>query len=418
MSRILIILLLMSIFGCSRNFSVPQIESYILGGEEVQSRNLIPSFEGLKGHLSKINEGESLNLLLTHGMGIVDVCDYDGFVCNLGKSLDFGIEKEYVYEVENMTATEVKDNESISDEAIKIKIFFLESKKTFKKINVFFLNWSPVTQGYKEKIKTIDEGNNAVCINKKYLKKLVNESFSDITALNDKDIQLKIFQAIEMVLLLKDFCEVNDDLSIELNFENKEYQENESPLVFITGSFGSKILYEFMVNYIGFLQVSSDQTIVENNTMKLKCISGEEDIIFDNLDGFYKNEYINNFNSKQKCWYLLSNQLVLLDAINYNFVELESIRERCGNIVEFNDSLLVCREKLIESSTSIAFFDPNDPLGFEIPPKSYKGIAYAQKMYNVKLANTKVHFGLFANPINAHRAKENSVVVETIVNGL
>ncbi len=363
---------------------------------QIDTNNEEVDIPGIEDRIQNVAPGERVNILMVHGMQTHKVNAYDSLVWRIADYMDMKFTWEDVY----LTGCQSNDP--------KLKIYEYELDRRI--IRFLFVNWSPATKSYKDRLKAADNQNKRARVNRKNKDAIVNDGFGDVGAMGLDSVQQNVFKVFQLALslLLIDSEDLtnppHDGLIVPDQLELSE-------TIIISASLGSKITHEFLTHYSVLLQ---DQYQLDDRVQIPHYLYKETE------DGCKEVCGIDAFNQEQSCtfaeslrtsdyyWYMLSNQLVLLEGIEYNFgIKKETkgftIDTLCTNEFEFQhvqEKIYKTSEAVASSTQAVSFFDPNDFLGFEIPRDGLKRVN--TKPYNISIPIQRLQIFGFANPNKAH----------------
>jgi len=354
------------------------------------------------GLISIIEESDYMDIYLVHGMTTHSEKYYNEFVSTIGNKLGY----------HELVAKDILSGKEADSPKLIYTIY--KSKSTNKYLRFFYVNWSPATQLYKERIASnyrsnIDKrtGIRQAKFNRELKQTLIHDGFADITALLSPEIQKKIFCSFEWVVLLSSFHpSVFLDRTNEINLDAKNIQKvSQKNKAIISGSFGTKLVQEFFRNYI--LQLNIDGNLM-TDVSDLTLYGQKKEFVISNLDYIRNNikSYVNGLDSMQYYWYSLSNQLVLLDAMRLNMHRSNSDVKEQSDIIS---------QRLRSNTNLVSFHDPNDLLGFHIPGKDHFGNIYAKNVWNIVSPSASRLFFSIANPNKAHTGSRTNESLISII---
>lgn len=402
--------------SCSRKYKIPDgiaIRDYYVDGKIKELND--GGFEGIRSSIDQLETGKKLNIMLVHGMTTKTIYEFNGMVDNLGKFLNLTYRDSFIYNLHKTYGDGYQ-----MDESPQVKITrFTDKKDGEKEIRFIYVHWSPATKKYKDRMIITEDSidsNLRASLNEKLKRSVVDDGFGDVASLFDKQIQKKIFSAFEAALLLS-YVPLG---RTEVNLDEIEFTDE--PNILISGSLGSKLTLEFLANYKTYQGGSGELLNKFNNNNELLLVSKmpsfHQDLVLkaSSSPEDFTSKLASNLGSKTHKWYLLSNQLPLLDGVRFDFKELYDV-----DILGFL-SLQTERITLASSIDLISFYDPNDLLGFRILGRNFYDQPYARKLYNIEIPVQCKKLKLLklelANPAIAHSgSKHHPYVLYMISNG-
>jgi len=371
------IVLILLFFSACKSYKIPEQITLTQGGVGYPD---IDAFRGIKSYIKDLNTGEQLNVFLVHGMRTHGIDDYDEVVTNLSKYLSIKIGQAYT----------IDEIEGWGDTSPKLKIYY-GSTHDNKHVQFTYVNWSPVTTPYKKRINAIDENDRRAKINRSLKDSIVNDGFGDVGAMAIQENYLRVFKALE----------IDDD----------DYNTSPDKTIIISASLGSKIVQEFVQN---FAAITRDASF---NNQPIACRINNSNVqISPAANHLLKSE---SLLTRTYQWYLFSNQLVLLDGIEYNYPGIVNTDYGALAASDYapdysQHNVAKCKDVIRSHSSMVSFFDPNDFLGFKIP----SDLLGAIEPYNISIPIQRKSFFGIANPLKAHTgAKEEPFVLYLIANG-
>ena len=401
------------LFSC-KTYKVPQnieIESYVRNGEPIINENDIPKFQGIRDILDSMEDDQTLNAYVVHGMGTKYLEEFDSMLYLL--SLYVGLTLEDSFSI--CTGADPSNDPNL-------KFFFYNDNNSNRKIKFTYIHWSPALWEYKNFIDSADNVTNRAKHNKTIKNLVVNDGFGDVTGMLDSTIQKKVFRAFEMAFLFQNipvarFASLPDVQNAKVNIQYIR-KNVRNPTVVISGSFGSKITFEYLSNYISLLNKGLN-TLQDKSTFELYLKKGDV-LTIENLKDFKGAEFANELEQTDYYWFLLSNQLPLLAGVDFEFFDLQDnkIKVPDNAVSNFPNILKQSRTNLVNRTKMVSFYDPNDLLGYRILAKDVYGNSYAKDLYNISIpVQCKKIIGI-ANPLTAHSgAKHNAYLLYLMANG-
>ena len=308
-------------------------------------------------------------------------------------------------------------------EGAGIRIHFYERGAT--RLKFISIYWSPITRAFKEGLYEADllhTTDTRAAINSRIRESVVLEGFGDIFALSDAATCRRVFELFELATLLQFVpYETYVEGMILTGVGAPPTPALRQRSVFITGSFGSKLTQEFLANYAGMLRTGqsflrNDQTYLLRNDHP-----NGETLSVDVRAVRYPRDLRSSLLQREYYWYALSNQLVLLQHHTFDpFVEETAQPTPRPPERDVLTAPGTPRRELIEHSTLVSFFDPNDVIGFRIPPRRVDGAPFAREVYNVAVPVVERHSAIvkLADPEQAHNgAKAHPIVLRAIALG-
>jgi len=428
---------LLSSSGCRRNKVVKQtiLQPESLRGKDFRTPNLL-------AELDSINDGETLNITLVHGMGTTHLNAFDQTVEHLALYLEL--------EKQTFVGSYCVTYDSTSDSTITPNLKVYRYAKGLKEVQFTYVHWSPATRMYKDSVKAIDNHKREACANKSGKDYIVNDGFGDFMALLDPEVQIKTFRALEVAFLLR-YVDISKNSQIDasqLYGSIKNHGEAKGKNILMSASLGSKLTFEFLSNYVTWLDSTSTHTFGDNG-INLASLSDSPHVKIQSLNASQISELSNNLKLDDYIWYQFSNQLVLFEACKYNYLynmqHMDSKNRKSSGeplsrdsttkfMKDFNESAPILsksstdfavqtqknRHAIRSRTTIISFYDKNDLLGFKIPEKTHDGNEKtAKSVINIQIPiQEKIVLGYFSNPLQAHSgSKFHPYVMHIITNG-
>jgi hypothetical protein len=396
------------------------------------------SIPSLQNELNLLKKDETLNVMIVHGMGMKYLDEFDQTIDHFSKYLELD---DLVF-----SGSYCSDESADTNAYPNIKLFKYSkrfSPDIVKYVQFTYVHWSPATRAYKVRLSEIDNHQNEANVNKLGKDMIVNDGFGDFMALLDKDVQTKAFRALETALLLQ-YIEPHSsggenkgyDMWNEINsLPTLTTQHHNKRNIIISSSLGSKLVFEFLSNYVTWLETTQRTLNNSCNITLPSVVDGEPDLILENYVGLGNTDaLLDDIQRREYLWYTFTNQIPLFEACKYNFVDNADTTEtiECSNIEGvtlnsesteinkkgYNEKLEINRIAIRKRTTLIGFYDKNDLLGFKIPQRTYEYTATAKEVININIPiQSKELFGL-ANPLQAHiGAKVHPYVLHIISNG-
>lgn len=361
------------------------------------SRHITGSFDGFKKKITADTLVKDTRIMIVHGTGIKELNYADNFVNNFMDRLagDYTIA--------------FRDTINLGTNAGEI----LVKKYVFgeETIRFYILNWSGVTNRYKEWLldnyASNKNGLKPAGVNKNLKQNIMIENLSDFVLYSGhlKDsIRYPFKQCMRLMFASEDQYNEFEDKKGEIKYNALyEFKATNRNIYLITGSLGSKITLDMLY----------DQ---ENSELDFECDSIVCDFFFKQLKGIY----------------MLSNQVPLL-SLYYMTGGIKDVDKEYKEYV-YQNYYGLCNYLENNPSTGkmdyVAFNDPNDILGYKlIDDKPFCNCAdndtdciEAQKRINkvmCSMNNTGVFFKLFSKPNKAHMGCwDNRNVIKFLVDGV
>ncbi len=349
------------------------------------------------------------NVFMMHGMGIKPKTDgFDYAMQTIATELEFNDkEPPTIYPIDGGA----RGN-------IKVQIF----KKNGHDLRFFYIHWSPITLPFKTWLARVDSNSKRQFINGALKKLVVTEGFSDITSYADREIRRDIHFLMAKALqlahvetsILMDQSQSLDQAIATVSYDTTHHHES---LIMISGSFGSKIMNDVLKN----------MPLNENFDSDPAALILAQNVLHHKVQ-----------------WYVLSNQLPLLDVFDFSrplpidTITTDSVLEAnvrklqvdSGTYGDATRELLrmydnesqhdwIKRYKLYIASrqTLICFNDPNDLLGYKVPKRTFQGESRGDSVVDVQLSNAKRYL-IVSRPDKAHtEAVNNDRLLKLIARG-
>lgn len=369
--------------------------------------NVSPVDTEVNGLTQDFQEVDIVNILFVHGTGTQEINTFDEFANKMAEQSGFSpnaIKDIPVPSTNWLENLNLDTNSGLLNHGnIRISEYVKPGSNLQKNkyLRVYSVVWSGLTEKSKDWLDQLDSGDNRVQANKK-LKSDINDKFVDMILYNSEFrglIQLMASFAIGRTVAVNPFADEED-----LVFDFNQNQKN----ILIGSSLGSKILWDLINNngseIMDFLQITNQNLFQDRNaTLDFLYPTAH------NNSGITGAGLLNNFHKKLDRIYLMSNQLPLLGlealspSTKYNSNEIEkSIYYDWWDL-----------DKAGNSTKLIAFYEPNDVLGFRIPNS-----LESDKVINIEHFSAKWRF-LFANPKNAHIGwKKNEKIIQLFSQGI
>lgn len=373
------------------------------------------TFPGIKAY--RDSSQRPTNVILVHGMGTKCLCEFDDLASSIALRMGFDARTKKYQEVISVPNSRAE---------VKVTSF----AKGQERLNFFFVHWSPVTIDFKKYVFDADRVKRSALVNNRIKDLVVNDGFADVTAYADSGMRAEINRAIIKALGLTFVKQSVLDNAIWRSegavIEPGDLKPHaEEQLTVVSGSFGSKIVYEALFDLPALSDAAPD------------AVSA---YLFEQL---FQTEFY---------WFLLSNQLPLTEK--YHFKEpspdappttvfskavsdallsnqsklqgeqFENLRKsgvlEPGFGYEGMSSKQAFRayvDVLFDQSHMVSFYDPNDMLGYRVLRTGHDQNEYAD-LTNVRINVARPILRVFVNPLTAHEgSKEDGRVHCMIVNG-
>lgn len=290
---------------------------------EIESNQ--PDYNNLSGLDSILYhlKAPSLNIIITHGVKDIQSDHFEIFK----KTLTQNLELTYVPASRQEIETECLDYELADVPSFQLKQY---RSKNGKVVNIYDVNWSPVTRKIKELINNLDEDTYRSKVAKIAKEKVFIDVFADLAIYLSEDYKACIQQPVFEVL--KKIAEPSTT----------------SETVLIGGSFGNEI----------FLDV-----------LDAKRDSPEK----------FSEKFSGKF--KLKRIYMLSNQLPFTSLMSLPDTLIDSEAAFKKHLYKKITTYNTIYNQNVEI---VNFYDPNDVFGYKLPNPEDTNL----KIYNVKVQNT------------------------------
>lgn len=382
--------------------------------------NVLPENTMVPGLVNDFKNEDIVNLIFVHGTGEKTAENFDDFAFKLADKLNFTFDKSKNIKIPNndwLANLQIDTEKDFLNQAVLRLMQFSEATKRFgvqnpdiqaKTLRVYSIVWSDLTLKSKEYISDLDQESNSK--QRVFFNNMLKEDF------NDKFVDLVLYageykpmiQLISSLAISRTFAKdpFVEDKDLELDFSIK--QKN----ILVGGSFGSKIIWdmlsskgEWTQNYLNpktkDLKVNPEQEIAN----PVAFLSSKHDpFIFSKPNNSIARNFIKNLDRI----YFMSNQLPLYGLADVN----PSTKFNEQNIEDVLYRNWWSESKKDNKIKLIAFNDPNDFLGFQLPNKKNN-----PNIINIQHNNHLFPF-LLANPKKSHEGwKRNKKVIDFMVEG-
>lgn len=394
----LVLALLLIIQSCSI-YRVPR-SIKLTNKEEHPDSKII----GIDTLLKRSDKG--INILMVHGMQTHEIDDYDPVVKRIAEYLEL----KFVWDKRYSIGVNVLDP--------NLKLY--EYEKDGKRIRFTFINWSPATTAYKNVIDESDAQKNRAVINRKLKQSIINDGFGDVGAMSQPDVQEKVFKVFQLALslMLVDRDQLVDHLDGAIDLTTGEVEFNDT--VVISASLGSKITLEFLSHYAALLENQASFVDRFKSEQKLYNYDGIRNQIcgIEQFSPAKAAEFADSLKSVKYYWYMLSNQIVLLDGVTFNFgIDKEIETKDSVGLMNMQQQYEESLDMVSNNVCATSFFDPNDLLGFEIPSSGLRSMSTVPFNVSIPVQRFSI-LGLYANMKVAHTgSKEDPYVIHIIAKG-
>ena len=310
--------------------------------------NTTQSFLSLSDLTSPLKQDDTLKILMIHGMRQKNQSHFKGMSKNIAQLLGY---KAQASESQLIPAAaysnrgnfksipiEKGSSDLVGTSAIHIDKYYHASKKNW--LNIYRLEWSPITQNAKDKllIKGIDYDPFRTHFSSYVKNNYLIDIFGDLALYLNPAYQALMLNAVEKTFKVMKIDDPNDH----------------SKLALITGSFGSFMIMDY----------------IESNLGKDYCVE----------------HFIQNISAV----YMISNQLAWSKLTQLPLeTNTTSDLETAMQINTYKNFESICnlrKQNSGEPLNVIAFYDPNDVFGFKLP----ESIDSYLKVTNIKVSNTSI----------------------------
>ena len=193
--------------------------------------NYTEDFNGLKD-IVESNTGDVTNILLIHGVRKTDATHFTPFINMLTKGLDL------IKSNREPTKRIITGEEGKMAGKGEVMIQEFTNKSYTDTVRIYNIRWSGITLPAKDIVTTLDRNPYRTTVAHAVKNNNLTDVFGDI-ALYVSPFRKNIFETIDTALVKM----------YEVDPFNDEYIRKESPddIVMVTGSFGSKIVFDFLV---------------------------------------------------------------------------------------------------------------------------------------------------------------------------
>lgn len=362
-----------------------------------------PNVPGLR---KSFQENDYIDIYLVHGVQTKKIDSYDTFMYDIANRL--GLHEFHKEDFKNKLGK--------SNPQIRLLIFKKKNEEKF--LRFIYINWSPVSESYKQLIKgnylkyvNSDKIKKAKFIEKNLKQKLMQDGVTDIMAMIDIDNRRRLYVAFETAILLSEINPIKLKGSTNISFNYSDFDNRSVKKVVISGSFGSKLVQDCFDSY--YEQIICNNGLISKKEDRL--LQSTERVINFKLEEDSDSEQIEFYKSKLKGrdydWYLMSNQLTLLDGVDYG-LPFDSLN--CNypltdteNSIENNltQQFSVTRDDII-----LKLFDRNDSNGKLLPSK--RSTFTDKKIYEELVAALKY------DPLYLKEQVFREIVDEILENGI
>lgn len=380
--------------GCS-SFGKGVAEAILEKQEKKDTRQCVISGEKFKGIDYAFNKGNTVKILMIHGVGT----HRDGYSTrlreNLAKALDLTVISKRPKDITLINPDDKKT------ELGNLRVIRMQNEERSKNLIFYELTWSSITATEK---KILSYDSSGIYAHKRAafnhsMKGFLDDVVPDpMIYLLDKDsLILNSAKQATCWMLGKRWDQLKDNQKAVCTISS--YQQikdlgNEN-IVFITHSLGSRILLDSVVD------------IVENVAKVDQKLDPQSQLIIDEL----KNKELNVF--------MMANQLPLLQIARKKPEVRNQIPSYCTKKGKNY------QKRVFKRVNIVAFSDPNDLLSYDVPQKfvdEYIDSRMCPRVTNVSLNVAEVisAFGVgVVNPVTAHTEYDNDQrVIEMISKGM
>ena len=264
------------------------------------------------------------------------------------------------------------------------------SDKEVQKLRFYNVHWSPIMDSVKGRLYTLDKDPGRTKIAEHIKNQYFIELFGDQALYQgnkfEKEIIHTALESMRLIQAREPFSWLDsDEWKKNLVIDSIDLDKS-SPVAFISGSLGSKIILDALSSSYTDLDTLIDID-VGNKVESLKPIAKRSQVILE------------NFRNRLSHIFMLSNQLP--------FYVLDNIRSDTIYSKEMLDSLIhknfkpFIREKTQNPIQIVSFYDPNDVFGYKLPPSKDLLLNFS----NIKLHNT-LRWSI--NPISSRNYLNNT----------
>lgn len=462
-------IIILAITSCSTYKEVTHVKqtSMLVNSD----KSPMPSTDRIFGIKKQLEEADKINtekgkytrdvnVVLVHGMGTARVSGYDLFMDLLAASLNLKYSYGRIfttgYNEECYTYKSYYNLQKCNDNPNIVIRCYTNGNTMLKFI---FIHYSPATYDYKQAVKFADKNpvgteKYSAAINENLELSLISDGLGDVAAIMKDEIKVKIFRAFEIANLLIDVSHTDLENLEDMNFSRRDHIKSlksakwkhdfisdeqkkrhlstvkeikgltvdidpsfNKSVTIISGSLGSKVTQAFY-SAITDLYYSS-KSLLPKDDMILYAIDPinihnsirlDYSSRFKNLPGFANSIRQRNYN-----WFMLSNQLALLQGSSINMNSILS------DTTPYPSPVSSKTESATGVTTVNSFFDPNDLFGFRITESKIPYInadTIRNIMVPVQQKIPKIKALSLANPLAAHSgSKYNPYVISIIANG-
>lgn len=387
--------------------------------------NVLPENTMVPGLINDFKSEDIVNVIFVHGTGEKTADNFDEFAFKLADKLNFKFDKSKNIKIPNddwLANLEIDTEKDFLNQAVLRLMQFSEATERVgvqnpnfqaknippKMLRVYSIVWSDLTLKSKEYIHSLDQESNSR--KRVFFNNMLKEDF------NDKFVDLVLYageykpmiQLISSLAISRTFAKdpfVEDaNLELDLNIKQKN--------ILVGGSFGSKIIWDMLSNNGEWTQnylkhKKEDFKINEEQEIAnpIAFLSSKHDpFIFSQPSNSIAEKFVKNLDRI----YFMTNQLPLYGLADVN---------PSTKFTEQNIEDVLYRKWWSESKRNneiklIAFNDPNDFLGFQLPNTKNN-----PNIINIQHNNHLFPF-LLANPKKSHEGwKKNKRVIDFMVEG-
>jgi hypothetical protein len=397
MKKILLLLMSLTVSGCA-SFGEGVTTAFLNKQKEEDLRECRidgKSFAGMQGDFDRSNN--LLKVLMVHGVGTHIPGYSTQFQEKLAKELDLNEMSSHYKEIKLV-------NKEYPDQDLGIlRVRRLLDKDQDEEMLFYELTWSSITNPQKEKLKYDTSGEYSFRraeVNQ-MLKVFSNDTSPDpmiYLGEHSQDMILASFRTAFCWMIGRDWDALpNESQEIcTLDQAAVEHLPDED-FAIVSHSLGSRIVIDGM-----------------------KSIASRVSKAQEGGSSFTETEFIRDFQKKRIPFYLMSNQLPLLEMGAVAPEVVNQHNEYCEPGGEHYD------ERLVAKTSIIAFSDPNDLLSYAIPQQFGQQrldsrLCAEITNININVAHVIDLFGMgkFANPLTAHTGYDSDDrVVALIANGI
>lgn len=357
-----------------------------------------------------VDDVQIMNVLLVHGMRSKSFDHFDPLMDEIAISLGFpkrldknkkpkrnGNIRETIYNVNPIHPSFYVDKDIKNEAKVNNSVCLVEYSLEGRKLRFFSVHWSPIMDSIKKQLYRIDEDQGRTKNTEHIKEQYFVELFGDQALYSAPRIALEVNNTIIETL---DLMTLKDPITwIKSGSGDTKLAEKDtlSPIVFITGSLGSKIVLDVLTEE---KKIPRSNDYIDKIRKEGFKDQRQESYLISKVDNLseLKQRDVSLLPKRMRYIFLLSNQLpyyaienvsphslytssMLLDSLQMGFANYaELVKKRSGFDLQI-----------------VSFFDPNDIFGYRIPIQG--------KFGSINFANIRLHNTLrwTVNPIETRK---------------